>query len=79
MKEQTYISKIEDANGNVIDFERWSYKRVSTVIKKSTEFFKRMSKHNFFRERVKNAERINIYDNNGNVVKTILLKKGESV
>lgn len=28
---QTFLSKIEDASGSMIDFERWGYKNISTV------------------------------------------------
>lgn len=31
IKRQTFLSKIEDDEGNMIDFERWSCKRLSTV------------------------------------------------
>lgn len=32
MKKQEYISKQYDKNGNVINFERWGFKRVNTCI-----------------------------------------------
>ncbi len=31
-KQQTYLSVVLDRSGKEIDFERWSYKRVQTVI-----------------------------------------------
>ena len=37
--QQTFISKLEDNNNNMIEFERWNYKRVSTVISKVKTFY----------------------------------------
>lgn len=39
MKKQTYISHLEDKDGNVINFHRWSYKRATTVARKLKEFY----------------------------------------
>lgn len=74
MKQQTYISKIETADGKMLDFERWSFKQLATVEKKAVEFFHTMMKYGFFREQVKDASKITIYDNNNTAVKTIPLK-----
>ena len=30
--QQTFISKLEDEDSNMIEFERWNYKRVSMVV-----------------------------------------------
>lgn len=38
-KQQTYISEVLDSNGKMIDFERWSYKRIETVIRKLKELY----------------------------------------
>ena len=40
IKQQTFLSKIEDASGNMIDFERWGYKRIATVEAKIRELYK---------------------------------------
>lgn len=32
MKKQEYISKQYDKNGNILNFERWSFKNVNTCI-----------------------------------------------
>lgn len=34
MKKQTYVSYLEDENNKMVDFERWNYKKVNTVIEK---------------------------------------------
>lgn len=31
MKEQTFVSRLEDEQGRMIDFERWNFKRLSKV------------------------------------------------
>ena len=38
-KEQTFISILEDKDGNTIDFERWSYKKVAAVEKKVKKLY----------------------------------------
>lgn len=73
MKKQTYVSKIETEDGRMLDFERWSYKRVSTVEKKAKEFFDVMMKYSFFKKQVKYATKITIYDNNDEPVSVITL------
>ncbi len=35
MKTQTYISRLIDKNGNTLNFERWSYKKLSTILQKN--------------------------------------------
>ena len=39
MKKQTYIVKIYDENGLMIDFERFAYKRVSSVVDAMTKLY----------------------------------------
>ncbi len=33
MAKQTYISYLQDSNGNMITFERWAYKKPGTIIR----------------------------------------------
>jgi hypothetical protein len=47
-KEQTYITIFEDELGRTIDFERWSDKRVSTVMRKLHRLFNSVSPHSNF-------------------------------
>ena len=39
MKEQTYITCLESADGQIIDFERWAYKRAQTCINRLVELY----------------------------------------
>lgn len=39
MKKQTYMTILEDENGQEIDFERWAYKRAQTCISKMLELY----------------------------------------
>lgn len=40
IKQQTFLSKIEDDKGNMIDFERWSCKQLSTVTANLRKLYK---------------------------------------
>lgn len=73
MKQQTFISKIETAESEMLDFERWHYKRLATVEKNAKKLFDLMMKYKFFQTQVKNAVKIVIYDNDNNPVSTIEL------
>lgn len=33
MKKQTFISQLETKNGEMVNFERWNYRRVTTIKK----------------------------------------------
>lgn len=39
MKHQTFISYLKDKDDRIIDFDRWTYKRLSTVRRKLKEFY----------------------------------------
>ena len=39
MKKQTFVSYLEDSNGKMINFERWNFKKVSTIQKKLKELY----------------------------------------
>ena len=43
MKKQTFIICLEDADGLVVDFERWSFKRAQTCIDHMIELYKTYS------------------------------------
>ena len=59
MKEQTFISIFEDANGRTVDFERWADKRLSTVKRKVFLLYK---KYPFMlRDITKKAVKLAIY------------------
>ena len=36
-KKQTYVSRIENADGRMVDFNRWTLKRPETIIRKYAE------------------------------------------
>jgi len=33
MRQQTYITKLKDRNNKTVNFERWTYKKISTIEK----------------------------------------------
>lgn len=39
MRQQTYITKLKDENNRTVNFERWSYKKISTIEKKLKELY----------------------------------------
>lgn len=57
MKEQTFISYLEDENGKMIDFERWTYKKVETVLKSVKELYK----HPIYSGNLKRSKNLSIY------------------
>lgn len=64
--QQTFITKLENDNNRVIDFERWSYKKVSTVEEKIKEFYKSFNGL-FLREAIKKgAVKLSIYSTEAN-------------
>lgn len=59
MKKQTYISYLEDSNGNMINFERWGYKKTSTIIKSLKKLY---NEYYFsYKDDLMKSERITIY------------------
>lgn len=44
MKKQTYISYIENTEGGMVDFNRWTYARPETIIKKYVDALKKDKK-----------------------------------
>ena len=59
MKKQTYLSYIEDANGRMIDFNRWAFKRPETIIRKHREALARDGR--FWRTMWKDGVTLAIY------------------
>lgn len=57
MKQQTYIAHFIDFNGNKIDFERFSYSRLSSVIKAIHTLWN----NSLYRVCTKGAEHVEIY------------------
>jgi len=57
MATQTFITRWEDANGTVVDFERWSCKRLTTAIRKSLT----LAAHPAYASANKRAVKIAIY------------------
>ena len=39
MKQQTFVTRLEDKQGRMINFERWSYKNINTVLKNVLELY----------------------------------------
>ena len=61
---QTYISTVYDKNDKMIDFERWSYKSINTVIKNLKLLYNGI----FFNKILKEASYITIEDNSNNKI-----------
>lgn len=61
MKQQTYISYLEDQQKNIIDFHRWSYKKASTIVKKLKEFYQNNKDYGYIKKDLEKAAQIAIY------------------
>ena len=78
---QTFITKLEDNNNTMINFERWNYKRVSTVEQQVKEFYKDCDI--FLKDAIKEgAIKLSIYKTEANgdneiLVKTLSIKEIE--
>ena len=64
MRRQTYITKLKDANNKTISFERWSYKKISTIEKKLKELY--ANYYYVYKEDIKKAKYIVIYEASDN-------------
>ena len=79
---QTFITKLEDNNNTMIKFERWNYKKASTVEQKAKEFYKSFDGL-FLKDAIKEgATKLSIYktESNGDneiLVKTLSIKEIE--
>ena len=60
MKEQTFITILEDENNKMIDFERWSYKRASTVERKVKELYTKY--YYVYKKSIENSTYITLYE-----------------
>lgn len=69
---QTFISYLLDEKGKYTDFQRWSYKRVGTILKKNKELYK----HIIFKNAISNAKTFAIYatPNGCNSTKELVLQ-----
>ena len=56
-KQQTFISYLENSEGKMINFERWNYKRVNTIIEKLQWLYS----HTFYKSELEKATYIAIY------------------
>lgn len=61
MKQQTYISYLEDQQNNVIDFHRWSYKKASTIERKLKEFYQNNKDYSYIKKDLEKTVQIAIY------------------
>jgi len=59
MKKQTFISCMEDAQGRTIGFERWGYKRLSTVVNKLKYLYNEY--HSVYKKDLERSSFITIY------------------
>jgi hypothetical protein len=64
MRRQTYITKLKDENNKTVNFERWSYKKISTIEKK----LKRLYTEYYFlyKKDIKKAKYIVVYEASNN-------------
>ena len=57
---QTFLSKLIDDNGKMVNFERWNYKSINTVIKNLKELYK----NSIYRKDIEKSKKIVIYQTN---------------
>ena len=80
MKRQTFIVRLEDEKKISIDFERFSDKRIETVMRKTIEFYKNLSNYDFFRKELDESSFLAVYetpDVNGNYIERARYNKAE--
>ena len=58
MKKQTYISCLEDENGKMINFERWSYKNINTIVNK----LKTLYQYSIYKSSLEKSKTLVIYE-----------------
>lgn len=59
--EQTFIICLENEQGRSVNFERWSYKRLSTCISKMVLLYKELKKYSFVMEELNKTIRVVAY------------------
>ena len=70
---QTFITKLEDNNNTMIKFERWNYKRLTTVEQQVKEFYKDCDI--FLKDAIREgATKLSIYKTETNGTNEILVK-----
>ena len=63
-KQQTFVTKLLDSNNKMIDFERWSEKRISTIERKLKELYTKY--HYTFKRDIEKSTYIVIYEASNN-------------
>ena len=64
MKQQTFITKLLDNNDRMVNFERWTDKRIQTVERKVKELYTKY--YYVYKEDIKKAKYIVIYEASDN-------------
>lgn len=59
MKKQTYISYLEDKEGKRLDFERWAYKKPSTILDKLKILYN--DYYSIYKDNIEKSEYVTIY------------------
>ena len=59
MAQQRYIIRLEDKEGKMVDFERWSFKKVETCIQHMVELYSTYS--NMYMPKLDKADRVVAY------------------
>jgi len=68
MKQQTFITKLLDNNDRMVNFERWTDKRIQTVERKVKELYTKY--YYVYKEDIKKAKYIVIYEASNNEKQT---------
>lgn len=81
MKQQTFITKLLDNNNRMVNFERWTDKRIQTVERKVKELYTKY--YYVYKEDIEKAKYIAIYEASNNEkqteVKRILISEFLSI
>ena len=59
MATQTYISRLEDSTGKMLDSERWSYKRPETILQKLSNGYSKY--YDLYKRQLEQAATVAIY------------------
>lgn len=68
MRQQTYITKLKDENNRTVNFERWSYKKISTIEKKLKELY--IKYYYVYKSDIEKSKYITIYEASNNEKQT---------
>ena len=58
MAKQTFIIRLEDKDGKMVDFERWAYKKAETCISKMIKLY---SEHSIYEYNLAKADKVVAY------------------